>query len=81
MITAEALVNTGSLLLIAVINLTIAVLTWRTHQITSNTDRNMTKVELATNSMKDALVAATAKASFSEGADAERLKQKLNPLP
>ncbi len=48
------------LLIIAVINLAAGYLTFRAHQA-------IMVVEKATNSMKDALVASTAKASYSRG--------------
>ncbi len=70
---SETLINTWSLLVIAGINLAIAVLTWRTHKLATRTNENIATVERATNSMKDALVAATAKASFAEGADSARI--------
>ncbi len=53
-------VDTAVLLLIAVVNLAAGYLTFRAHQA-------ILVVEKATNSMKDALVASTAKASYSQG--------------
>ena len=38
--------------------------------------KDIRKVEIATNSIKDALVAATAKASFSEGVEAGRAESR-----
>jgi hypothetical protein len=45
---------------IAVFNAGTAYMAWKTHQLTK-------QVEVATNSMKDALVAAEKKISFGEG--------------
>ncbi len=58
--------DTAVLLIIALINLVAGYLTFRAHQA-------IMVVERATNSMKDALVAATAKASYAEGHDASQL--------
>ncbi len=58
--------ETSILLLIAVVNLVGAFLSYRSHQA-------IMVVEKATNSMKDALVASTAKASYAEGHDAAML--------
>lgn len=55
--------NFLSLLIILV----IAGLNLYTAIISRNTNKNMELVEKSTNSMKDALVAATAKASLAEG--------------
>ncbi len=60
--TADTLI----LLAIAIINLTGSYLAFRAHQA-------ILVVERATNSMKDALVASTAKASYAEGHDAAQL--------
>ncbi len=66
--------NNASLLLIAALNAATAFLTWRTHDAigvvkldVAETKNNISTVEKATNSMKDALVAATAKASQAAG--------------
>lgn len=53
-------VNLVMLLLIGLVN---AYTAWLSHR----TNKNVAIVEKATNSMKDALVAATAKASLAEG--------------
>lgn len=53
-------VETASLLIIALLNAFTAWMSYKTKQ-------DMRKVEVATNSMKDALVASTAKASHAEG--------------
>ncbi len=58
--------DTAVLLGIAFINLVTGYLTFRAHQA-------IQVVEKATNSMKDALVASTAKASYAEGHDAAQL--------
>ncbi len=58
--------DTIVLLIIAVVNLMTGYLTFRAHQA-------IMIVERATNSMKDALVASTAKASYAEGHDAAQL--------
>lgn len=61
------------LIALAFINLVSAFLTYRTHQLTQ-------KVEIATNSMKDALVKSTGDARFSEGKEQGRLdEQRDNP--
>lgn len=60
------------LLIIAVVNAFTAWITWRTHQATKATQLDIRKVELATNSMKDALVKSTAEASEAKGRDDER---------
>jgi len=60
-------INTIAWLLIAACNLITAFLSFRTNQAAVSTQANMAKVEIATNSMKDALVTATAKASYAEG--------------
>ncbi len=52
--------NNLVLLFIAAMNVVTAFLSWRTHQLTQ-------KVEVATNSMKDALVKATGEASHAAG--------------
>ncbi len=64
--TESVELNTLVLLSIAIINLGAGFLTWKAH-------RAIMVVERATNSMKDALVAATAKASYAEGHDAAQL--------
>ena len=43
------------------------VLSWRNSRKIDASNENVKKIELATNHMKDALVAATAKASHAEG--------------
>lgn len=66
--------NTIALLVIAIMNLGAGLLTWRSHQMTVENKRDIHKIEEATNSMKDALVASTAKASYSEGHEAGRIE-------
>ena len=57
-----------------------AFLTWRTHQKAVKNADNIQKIELATNSMKDALIQSTAKASLAEGnvQGREQLKAEQN---
>ncbi len=57
-----------TLLGIAILNCITAFLAWRTHQLTK-------QVELATNSMKDALVLSTDKAARAEGWEAGRSEE------
>jgi hypothetical protein len=52
---------------IAFFNLVTAFLAYRTHQAALNTQANMAKVEVATNSMKDQLVKATGEAAHAAG--------------
>ena len=59
-----------TILIIAVLNAVTAYLSWRTHQLTK-------QVELATNSMKDALVASTGKAAHAAGMEEGRLAGEL----
>lgn len=66
--------NLIALALIAVMNAFTAFLAYRTHLATAITQTNVAKIEIATNSMKDALVEATGKASHAEGM-AEGIKQ------
>lgn len=61
----EVSLNTILLVVVAISNLLTAVLTTRIHKLTLQTEQN-------TNSMKDALVAATALASRAEGVTAGR---------
>ncbi len=56
-----------SLVAIALLNLATAIITWRTHQQSKANGLVITELEKNTNSIKDALVASTAKASYSEG--------------
>ncbi len=64
------MLNTLGWLAITGINLYIAHLSFRTNKAIKLTQENVTKIEVATNSMKDALVASTAKASYAEGHNA-----------
>jgi hypothetical protein len=59
--------NTVALVAIAVLNAFTAFLAYRTHLTSVETNKNVAIVEKANNSMKDALVASTAKASMAEG--------------
>ena len=58
--------NDWVLLTVAALNLITAFMAWRTHQLTR-------QVELATNSMKDALVKATGEAAHAAGVEQGRL--------
>lgn len=60
------------LLGIGLVQLGIVYLAYLTHESAKRSEANIQLVEKATNSMKDALVASTAKASFAEGKAAER---------
>jgi hypothetical protein len=66
--------NTLSLLGIAIFNAITGFLAWRIHLMTVITKRNVEVIEVATNSMKDALVAATGKAERAAGAEEERMR-------
>jgi hypothetical protein len=59
--------NTIGLIIIAIINIGTAILTAIAH-------KDIRKIEIATNSMKDALVVSTAKASKAEGKEEQRLE-------
>jgi len=60
------------LLIIALVNAFTALIGWWTLRATKATQADVRKVEVATNSMKDALVSATAEASEAKGRDSER---------
>lgn len=60
-------INTLMLLGIAALNAFTAWMTWRTSEDILQTKKDVRKIELATNSMHDALVATTAKASHAVG--------------
>ena len=63
------LLRTLSLLGIAIMNAVTAFLAWRTHESAKRAEVNIATVEKATNSMKDALVAAAGRAGFQQGVD------------
>jgi hypothetical protein len=63
--------NTIGLIIIAIINIGTAILTAIAH-------KDIRKIEVATNSMKDALVVSTAKASKAEGKEEQRLETAAN---
>ncbi len=70
-----------ALLVIALFNMATAFLTWRTHIITTathsavvKTQEDVATVEKATNSVKDAPVAATAKSEFARGKEQARVE-------
>lgn len=60
------------LLGIALLNAITALFTWWNHRAIKNTQEEIHKIEVATNSMKDKLVAATAQASEAKGRDEQR---------
>lgn len=72
----HSLLNTFMLAVVAIFNLATAILTWRARQEIGLVRENVVTIEKATNSMKDALVASTAKASKAEGMDEERVRQE-----
>jgi Flp pilus assembly protein TadB len=61
--------NSLLLLGIAAMNAITAYIAWRTHESAKRAENNIQIVEKATNSMKDALVAAAGKAGFQQGVD------------
>lgn len=77
--------NLFLVLLAGVVNLATAYLVIQLRKVVVAAASDILKVEKATNSMKDALVAATAKASLSEGREQGRieteLRNKEEPLP
>jgi hypothetical protein len=62
------------LVVIALVNVITAVIAYSTRKLTM-------QVEVATNSMKDALVAAEKKVSFGEGREEMRAERDDNPGP
>ena len=62
--------NTVGLLAIAMLNAFTAWMAW-------NSRKNIEKIEIATNSMKDALVAATDKAAHAAGREEGRAEGRL----
>jgi len=58
---------------VAVANAISAAAALRTVYVTHRVDKNMALVERATNSMKDALVAATQKSAYMEGENTARV--------
>ncbi len=61
---------------IALVNAFTAYLAYRTHQSTIQNTANIVELEKNTNSIKDALIVSTAKASLAEGMAAGRLEQR-----
>ena len=61
-----------ALVLIAALNALTAYLALRTRQSQKAAETVITKLEKNTNSIKDALVASTAKASYAEGSEVAR---------
>lgn len=76
MTPSAEIVNTGVWVVIAMVNLITGYLAYRTHITAVQTNANVATIERATNSMKDALVASTAKASYAEGQAVGRLAQR-----
>ena len=70
--------NTLALLGVAAFNAVTAYLTWRTHNIALKQTDTIQLLEKNTNSIKDALVASTAKASRAEGVAAGRMEEKFD---
>lgn len=70
-------INTMALLGIAAFNALTAFLAWRTHKSTVSQSNTIALLEKNTNSIKDALVASTAKASRAEGVTAGRLEGRF----
>jgi hypothetical protein len=71
MLSGEFL-NSIVLLGIAMFNALTAFIAWRTLQSSKRAEANIATVEVATNSMKDALVKAAGLQGFEEGVSAER---------
>jgi len=63
--------NTIGLIIVAIINIGTAILT-------AMNRGDIRKIEIATNSMKEALVVSTAKASKAEGKEEQRLETAAN---
>lgn len=64
----------------ALVNLATAYMVIQLRKVVVDAAANILKVELATNSMKDALVAATAKASLIEGQVLGRAEEKKDRI-
>ena len=69
----------ASLLLLSVttLNSVTAFFSWRSMRYSEGAAANIQKVELATNSMKDALVAATKEAAFGAGREEGRAEHAV----
>jgi len=66
--------NTYGLIVVALVQFATAWLVLQAKNDIRDTKDDIRKVEIATNSMKDALVLATAKASKAEGKEEQRLE-------
>ena len=66
--------NTIGLIVVVVVQLINILVAWRTRE-------DVHKIEVATNSMKDALIVSTAKASKAEGREEMRVEQKATGEP
>ena len=64
-----------TLAIIALLNMLTAFFAWRTHVSQTESATKIATLEKNTNSIKDALVASTAKASYAEGAEAGRVAE------
>ena len=73
--------NTMALLGIAAFNALTAFLAWQTHKTSLKQGVDIAMLEKNTNSIKDALVASTAKASRAEGVTAGRLEGQFERKP
>jgi hypothetical protein len=67
MFTDPNVINNIILAVVAISNMVTAFLAYKNHQAVQDVKKDIATVEKATNSMKDALVAATDKASRAEG--------------
>lgn len=61
----------------ALMNAFTAWVAWRTHTLSTQTALDVHKVEIATNSMKDALVSATASAAHAAGKEEGRVEGEV----
>lgn len=73
------LIRNATLLAIAGFNVVSAVLAWRTNTMAAKTHDLTKQVEVATNSMKDALIVAEKKLSFGEGREEGKSEQNSSP--
>lgn len=68
-----------SQLIIALGVLSNCALSWRNSRKIDSSNENVKKIEVATNHMKDALVAATAQASHAKGVAEGKAAERANP--
>lgn len=71
-LTAQIIANSIGIAIVALSNLGIAVLAYRTQKEVKRVGENVEVIHKATNSLNDKLVASTAKASKAEGVAEER---------